>query len=49
VGVGIRKQSGANTVAVVDETYRRLDELRPLLPPGYSFKGEEAAAERVPP
>jgi HAE1 family hydrophobic/amphiphilic exporter-1 len=45
VGVGIRKQSGGNTVAVVDETYRRLNEMRPLLPTGYSFKGNEAAAD----
>ena len=45
VGVGIRKQSGANTVAVVDETYRRLAEIRPLLPSGFSFKGEDAAAD----
>ena len=45
VGIGIRKQSGANTVSVVDETYRRLDEMRPLLPAGYSFKGNDAAAD----
>jgi HAE1 family hydrophobic/amphiphilic exporter-1 len=30
---------------VVDETYRRLDEMRPLLPPGYGFKAKEAAAD----
>ncbi len=45
VGIGIRKQSGANTVSVVDETYRRLAEMRPLLPAGYSFKGDDAAAD----
>ena len=45
VGIGIRKQSGANTVSVVDQTYKRLDEMRPLLPPGYSFKGNDAAAD----
>jgi HAE1 family hydrophobic/amphiphilic exporter-1 len=45
VGIGIRKQSGGNTVAVVDETYRRLDEMRALLPAGYSFKGADAAAD----
>ena len=45
VGVGIRKQSGGNTVAVVDETYRRLNEMRPLLPTGFSFKGKDAAAD----
>lgn len=31
---GIVKQSDANTVAIVDEVRRRLDELRPLLPEG---------------
>jgi HAE1 family hydrophobic/amphiphilic exporter-1 len=45
VGLGMRKQSGANTVAVVDETYQRLNELRPLLPAGFSFKEREAAAD----
>jgi HAE1 family hydrophobic/amphiphilic exporter-1 len=45
VGLGMRKQSGANTVAVVDETFRRLAEMRPLLPSGFSFKGEDAAAD----
>jgi HAE1 family hydrophobic/amphiphilic exporter-1 len=32
--IGVSKQSDANTVAVTNEVYRRLDELRPLLPPG---------------
>jgi HAE1 family hydrophobic/amphiphilic exporter-1 len=45
VGVGIRKQAGANTVAVVDETYRRIEEMKPMLPPGFSFKSNEAAAD----
>src|SRR5262249_40316400 len=34
VVIGVSKQSDANTVAVTNEVYRRLDELRPLLPPG---------------
>jgi HAE1 family hydrophobic/amphiphilic exporter-1 len=33
VVIGVSKQSDANTVAVVNEAYRRLDGLRPLLPP----------------
>ena len=37
IGVGIMKQSGANTVAIVDEAIRRLEELRPLLPEGISL------------
>ena len=45
VGLGIRKQSGANTVAVVDETYARIEEMRSLLPAGFSFKANEAAAD----
>ena len=38
VGIGIRKQSGANTVAVVDEVYKRLEEMKPSFPDGYRFK-----------
>jgi len=38
VGIGIRKQSGANTVAVVDEVYERLEEMKPSFPDGYSYK-----------
>jgi HAE1 family hydrophobic/amphiphilic exporter-1 len=45
VGIGIRKQSGANTVAVVDEVYRRVDEMRAELPTGFSFKEDEASAD----
>jgi len=32
--IGVAKQSDANTVAVTNAVYERLDELRPLLPPG---------------
>jgi HAE1 family hydrophobic/amphiphilic exporter-1 len=45
VGIGIRKQSGANTVAVVDEVYERIDALRPELPAGFAFKEKESAAD----
>jgi HAE1 family hydrophobic/amphiphilic exporter-1 len=45
VAVGVRKQSGANTVAVVDEVFRRLDEIRPQLPAGYSIKENSGAAD----
>ena len=34
VGIGIRKQSGGNTVAVVDEVKRRLERVQELLPSG---------------
>jgi hydrophobic/amphiphilic exporter-1 (mainly G- bacteria), HAE1 family len=35
VGLGIIKISGTNTVAIIDEVYRRLDtQIRPQLPPG---------------
>jgi HAE1 family hydrophobic/amphiphilic exporter-1 len=45
VAVGIRKQSGANTVAVVDEVFERLDRIRPELPTGYSLKDNSGAAD----
>ena len=34
VGMGIRKQSGGNTVGIVDEVLSRLDDLRATLPAG---------------
>jgi HAE1 family hydrophobic/amphiphilic exporter-1 len=34
VGIGIRKQSGGNTVAIVDEVRARLDEVAAMLPTG---------------
>ena len=37
VGIGVRKQSGGNAVAIVDEVYRRLDHIRSLLPEGISL------------
>ena len=45
VGIGIRKQSDANTVAVVDEVWRRVDELRDELPAGYVLATREKAAD----
>ena len=45
VGIGVRKQSGANTVAVVDEIYRRMDAIAPTLPPGMTFVEKEGAAD----
>jgi len=34
VGIGVRKQSGGNAVAIVDEVNRRLDQIREFLPAG---------------
>jgi HAE1 family hydrophobic/amphiphilic exporter-1 len=45
VGFGVMKQSDANTVAVADEIYRRLDALSQTLPPGLSFKRGEGVAD----
>jgi len=42
VGVGILKQPGGNTVAIVDEVNRRLDRLRPLMPAGLDFGDRES-------
>jgi HAE1 family hydrophobic/amphiphilic exporter-1 len=37
VGIGIRKQSGGNTVAIVDEVYSRLDAITESLPDGLTI------------
>jgi multidrug efflux pump len=37
VGIGIRKQSGGNAVAIVDEVYRRLDSIKSGLPDGITL------------
>ena len=34
----VRRQSGTNTVQVIDSVLERLDEVKPLLPPGYEVK-----------
>ncbi|MBW2275820.1 MAG: efflux RND transporter permease subunit, partial [Deltaproteobacteria bacterium] len=41
VGLGIRKQSGGNTVGIVDEVLRRLDRIREILPEGLEIYDEE--------
>jgi HAE1 family hydrophobic/amphiphilic exporter-1 len=38
VVLSVRKQSGTNTIEVVDRVKARLSELRPQLPSGYSFE-----------
>jgi len=41
VVAGITKQTDANTVAIVDEAYRRIEALRPLLPAGIEVLDRE--------
>jgi HAE1 family hydrophobic/amphiphilic exporter-1 len=41
VVAGITKQTDANTVSIVDEAYRRVDQLRPLLPAGVEVLDKE--------
>ena len=41
VGLGIRKQSGGNTVGIVDEVLRRIDEVEKILPEGIEFENRE--------
>jgi hydrophobe/amphiphile efflux-1 (HAE1) family protein len=41
VGIGIIKQSGGNTVGVVDEVLRRLGELQSILPDGIKLRDAE--------
>ncbi len=41
VGLGIRKQSGGNTVAIVDEVLKRLDAIRGVLPDGMEIYDSE--------
>lgn len=40
VGIGIRKQSGGNTVAIVDEVRKRLDQIQEVLPSGIRMHDE---------
>jgi len=37
VGLGIQKQRGANSVAVAEGVLKRLEEVRPTLPPGFQL------------
>jgi HAE1 family hydrophobic/amphiphilic exporter-1 len=41
-GIGVRKQSQANTVAIADATYERLERLGPLMPAGLSVPPKES-------
>ncbi|MDG2334377.1 MAG: efflux RND transporter permease subunit [Myxococcota bacterium] len=41
VGLGIRKQSGGNTVGIVDEVLRRIVEIEKVLPEGIAFEDPE--------
>ncbi len=41
VGLGIRKQSGGNTVGIVDEVLRRIDEIELVLPKGIEFENSD--------
>jgi HAE1 family hydrophobic/amphiphilic exporter-1 len=41
VGLGIRKQSGGNTVSIVDEVVARLDQIAEILPPGITIHKRE--------
>jgi HAE1 family hydrophobic/amphiphilic exporter-1 len=41
VGMGIRKQSGGNTVGIVDEVVARLDQIEEILPPGVRVHDRE--------
>ncbi len=38
VVLSVRKQSGTNTLAVIDALKERIDEIRPTLPPGYRIE-----------
>jgi HAE1 family hydrophobic/amphiphilic exporter-1 len=38
VVLAVRKQSGTNTLAVIDALKERIDEIRPTLPPGYTIE-----------
>jgi len=45
LGVGIRKQSGGNTVAITDEVRARIHKMQALLPGGMHFKEGEGLAD----
>ena len=47
VTLQIRRQSGTNTVAVVNEVKRRLADLRPTLPPDYEIRTTRDASEYI--
>ncbi len=41
VGMGVMKQSGANTVAIADAVYQRIDTLNKVLPPDFQLHTRE--------
>jgi HAE1 family hydrophobic/amphiphilic exporter-1 len=43
VGIGVRKQSGGNAVAIVDEVNRRLGQIRAILPTGIDINMESSS------
>ncbi len=47
VTLQIRRQSGTNTVEVVNEVKRRLEQLRPTLPPDYEIRTMRDASEYI--
>lgn len=40
VGIGVRKQSGGNAVAIVDEVYERIDDIAEILPDGLGIDAD---------
>jgi HAE1 family hydrophobic/amphiphilic exporter-1 len=44
VGIGVRKQSGGNAVAIVDEVKRRLAQIRTTLPTGIDVDADSSSA-----
>jgi HAE1 family hydrophobic/amphiphilic exporter-1 len=42
IAVGVAKQSDGNTVAIVDEVYRRAEQLRSIIPPTIHIAGSDA-------
>jgi HAE1 family hydrophobic/amphiphilic exporter-1 len=44
MGIGIRKQSGGNVVEIVDEVYRRLGQIRAVLPAGIDIDADSPSA-----
>ena len=45
IGIGIRKQSGSNTVAIADAVHERIDQLRGQTPVGITFQEREGVVD----
>ncbi len=45
VGVGLKKQPGANTVSIANHAKERMERLRPLLPAGIEFPEEQGLVD----